>query len=41
MRQHIFTAAALNLFRLHNWLNDIPIAATRYSRFTRLKAKKG
>ncbi len=37
--QHILTAAALNLYRLDNWLNDIPLAPTRYSRFMSLKAK--
>ena len=39
--QHILTAAALNLYRLDNWLNDIPLASTRYSRFYALKPKKG
>ncbi|MGK7938997.1 MAG: IS1182 family transposase [Crocosphaera sp.] len=38
--QHIFTAAALNLYRLDNWLNGIPLASTRYSRFCSLKSKK-
>ena len=37
--QHIFMAAGLNLCRLHDWLNDIPLAATRYSRFMTLKPK--
>ena len=37
--QHIFMAAALNLCRLDAWLNDIPLAATRYSRFYALKPK--
>jgi IS5 family transposase len=37
--QHIFMAAALNLCRLDAWLNDIPFAATRYSRFCTLKPK--
>ncbi len=39
--QHILTAAALNLYRLDNWLNDIPLASTRSSRFYALKPKKG
>ncbi len=39
--QHILTAAALNLSRLDNWLNNIPLASTRYSRFSALKFKKG
>ncbi|MEL4895713.1 IS1182 family transposase [Crocosphaera sp. Alani8] len=39
--QHILTAAALNLYRLDNWLNDILRASTRYSRFYALKPKKG
>ena len=38
--QHIFVAAALNLCRFYNWLNDIPIATTRHSRFMNLKPKK-
>jgi transposase len=37
--QHILMAAGLNLCRLDAWLNDIPLAATRYSRFLTLKAK--
>lgn len=37
--QHILTAAALNLYRLDNWLNDIPLSPTRYSRFMSLKAR--
>ncbi len=37
--QHIFMAAALNLCRLDAWLNDVPFAATRYSRFCTLKPK--
>lgn len=39
--QHIFTAVAINLYRLDNWLNDIPLASTRYSRFCFLKSKTG
>ena len=38
--QHILTAAALNLCRLDNWLNDIPLASTRYSPFLALKPPK-
>lgn len=38
--QHIFMAAALNLCRLDAWLNDIPLASTRYSRFMKLKPPK-
>ena len=38
--QHIFVAAALNLCRFYNWLNDIPIATTRHSRFMNLKPRK-
>jgi transposase len=38
--QHIFIAAALNLCRLDAWLNDIPLASTRSSRFYSLKRKK-
>ena len=37
--QHIFMAAGLNLCRLDAWLNDVPFAATRYSRFCTLKPK--
>ena len=37
--QHIFTAVAINLSRLDNWLNEIPLASTRYSRFCSLKSK--
>ena len=39
--QHIFMATALNLCRLDNWLNGIPLTSTRYSRFCSLKGKKG
>ena len=38
--QHIFIAAALNLCRLDAWLNDLPLASTRSSRFLKLKRKK-
>ena len=37
--QHIFMAAGLNLCRLDAWLNDVPLAVTRYSRFMTLKPK--
>lgn len=35
--QHIFMAVAFNLCRLDAWLNNIPLVATRYSRFMTLK----
>ena len=31
--QHIFTAAAINLVRVDNWLEGVPLAKTRISRF--------
>ncbi|MCB0014774.1 MAG: transposase, partial [Anaerolineales bacterium] len=34
--QHVATAAAMNLMRVINWLNDIPLAKTRSSRFAQL-----
>ncbi len=34
--QHIASAVAMNLVRLSNWLNGIPIAKTRVSRFAAL-----
>lgn len=37
--QHIFMAAGLNLCRLDAWLNGVPLATTRYSRFMTLKPK--
>ena len=37
--QHVFMAAGLNLCRLDAWLNNVPLAATRYSRFYALKPK--
>ena len=37
--QHIFMAAGLNLCRLDNWLNSVPLATTRYSGFMTLKPK--
>jgi transposase len=35
--QHILIATALNLVRLDAWLNDVPIAKTRISRFKKLQ----
>ena len=37
--QHIFMAAGLNLCRLDAWLNGVPLATTRYSRFMTLKPR--
>ena len=37
--QHILIAAGLNLCRLNDWLNDVPLAPSRYSRFMTLKPK--
>ena len=37
--QHILIAAGLNLCRLYDWLNDVPLAPSRYSRFMTLKPK--
>jgi transposase len=34
--QHVATAAAMNLMRVINWLNDLPLAETRKSRFAQL-----
>jgi transposase len=34
--QDVATAAAINLVRLDQWLNGVPLAATRRSRFARL-----
>jgi len=34
--QHLITAAALNIVRLVNWLNEVPLAKTRQSRFAAL-----
>ncbi|MGZ6308415.1 MAG: IS1182 family transposase [Ktedonobacterales bacterium] len=36
--QHIFTAVATHLLRLHEWLNGTPFAQTRTSRFAALAA---
>ncbi|MCL5109338.1 MAG: transposase [Chloroflexi bacterium] len=37
-RQHVATAAAINVGRLANWLNEVPVAVTRLSRFAALAA---
>ncbi len=37
--QYILIAAGLNLCRLYDWLNDVPLAPSRYSRFMTLKPK--
>ena len=37
--QHIFMAAGLNLCRLDAWLNGVPLAPSRYSRFMTLKPR--
>lgn len=34
--QHVVTAAATNILRMINWLNEIPLAPTRISRFAAL-----
>lgn len=34
--QHVATAAAMNISRLTNWLNEVPLAKTRRSRFAAL-----
>ena len=36
--QHVATAVAINLQRMHNWWNDLPLAQTQTSRFVRLMA---
>jgi transposase len=36
--QHVATAAAINVYRLSDWLGAVPRAATRTSRFERLAA---
>ena len=38
--QHVLTAAAINLCRLDDWLNERPRTTTRQSTFARLMAKK-
>lgn len=37
--QHILIATAINLVRLDAWLNDVPVAKTRVSRFKQLQPK--
>ena len=34
--QHVFIAAAMNLSRIVNWLNGVPLAQTRQAAFKRL-----
>ena len=34
--QHVITAAAMNIVRAVNWLEGVPLAKTRYSRFAQL-----
>jgi hypothetical protein len=34
----VATAVAINLQRLHNWWNELPLAQTQTSRFVRLMA---
>jgi transposase len=36
--QHVATAAAINVYRISDWLGDVPRAATRTSAFARLVA---
>lgn len=36
--QHVITAAAINVVRIVNWLNEVPLAKTRTSRFAALAA---
>jgi len=36
--QHLGVAAAINLLRVVNWLNELPRAKTPQSRFARLAA---
>jgi transposase len=36
--QHVLTAAAINLLRVGNWLDEIPLAKTRCSPFAALRA---
>ncbi|RZK36986.1 MAG: hypothetical protein EOO61_09600 [Hymenobacter sp.] len=38
--QHVLTAAAINLCRLDDWLNEQPKARTRQSTFVRLMTKR-
>ena len=34
--QHVFIATAMNLSRVVNWLNEVPLAQTRRAAFARL-----
>ena len=34
--QHVFIAAAMNLSRIVNWVNEVPLAQTRQGAFARL-----
>ena len=34
--QHVFIATAMNLWRIINWLNEVPLAQTRWAAFERL-----
>lgn len=34
--QHIFIATAMNLWRIVDWLNEVPLAKTRQAAFVRL-----
>ena len=34
--QHVFIATAMNLWRIVNWLNEVPLAQTRQAAFERL-----
>lgn len=34
--QHLATAAATNILRVINWLNELPLAPTRTSRYAAL-----
>ncbi len=34
--QHVFIATAMNLWRIVNWLNEVPLAQTRRAAFERL-----
>ena len=34
--QHVATAAAINIYRISDWLKSVPRATTRTSRFVRL-----
>jgi hypothetical protein len=37
--QHVATAAAINVYRISDWLEGVPRAATRTSRFARLAGR--